>query len=147
MKHENHLAGQSLDCCGYKPGHPWYYYLGGRILYPSEIRALAVASGYRGYRADDIADADRLAEPRRSAALRQIRNEVVAELQRDLTRYRAVARALRHERASEKPVAPGASCGELHTAMSLKYAHLYNGFAHLQVLDGLLERQPDLFSL
>ena len=130
---------------GYSPGHPWFYVRGGVVQMPSAIIARVQASGYRGYRTE-IDEADRLAEPARSRELRRIRSEVVGELRRDLSRYREVARALRAWRAGTGPAAIG-PFDDVHTAMSLKYRHLYNDFAHLLRLEQLLARQRDLFDL
>lgn len=48
---------------GYSPGHPWYYKLGARVLYPREIRDTVMISGYPGYRREEIEQADAKAEP------------------------------------------------------------------------------------
>ncbi|VVT28133.1 hypothetical protein [Hoeflea sp. EC-HK425] len=132
---------------GYQAGHPWYYYLGGRIPRLKEIRDAVIQSGYRGYMAERIDTLEALPEPRRSEKLRTLRDDVRAELYRDIRRYRVVARALRSYRHEQATTSPGHSCDDVHTAMSLKYAHIYNGLAHLHVLDALLGKQPDLFAL
>lgn len=130
--------------CGYGPGHPWYYLLGGPLLSPKQIRDAAQHSGYGGYRHDEIAAADRKPEPVRSAALRNLRDDVKAELARDLTGYRTAARKLtayRMETAEQEPD----RCHAVHTAMSLKHNHLFNEFAHLAGIEAHLDRQRDLF--
>jgi len=38
-------------------------------------------------------------------------------------------------------------CHDIHTAMGLKHAHLYNDFAHLIYLENLPDQQQDLFSI
>jgi hypothetical protein len=48
--------------CGYSPGHPWYYHLGGRPLTFKQIRENVRRSGYRGYKPEDIAAIDCKAE-------------------------------------------------------------------------------------
>lgn len=53
-----------------------------------EIRESARASGYKGYRADAIAKADKLHEPRRSQVLREIREQAKRELNNDVSLYR-----------------------------------------------------------
>lgn len=131
----------------YLPGHPWYYLLGGPVLMPSAIREAASRSTYHGYRAADIDKVDAMQEPKRSAALRAIREEVLAELRRDLSRYREVACKLRrYRRETAHEPFPDISA-DVHTAISLKHNHLYNDFAHLLRLDALLSRQRDLFDL
>jgi hypothetical protein len=65
---------------GYAPGHPWYYKLGGRPLYPGEIRDHAVTSNYRDYDADTIAAMDNLAEPKRSEKLRGLRSTTSVDI-------------------------------------------------------------------
>jgi hypothetical protein len=126
---------------GYSPGHPWYYKLRGRPLYPKEIGEHAIASGYRGYDADRIAALDRLAEPKRSQQLRVLRSEIAGEIASDIGRYREVVRELRAE-GSEPDCG---SSSDLHMSASLKHNHLYNGFARLAFTEELLAKQGDLF--
>jgi len=126
---------------GYPPGHCWYYKLGGRPLYPKEIRANALASGYRGYDATSIEALDALSEPQRSERLRGLRSEIVSEITRDLSRYRQLLRDLRSEKA--KPDL--GSCSDTDMSVSLKHNHLYNGFARLAFVEMLLGKQRDLF--
>ncbi len=38
------------------------------------------------------------------------------------------------------------SCADNHTDISLKYAHIYNDFAHLNYIEDVLAQQGDLFS-
>lgn len=128
---------------GYDAGHPWYYVLGGRVLYPREIAEDARASRYCGWRERIIRKLDALPEPRRSTELRALRAEVVGEYRRDVSIYRECANALRRDRQIASPVEP--VCDDVHTSLGLKYAHLYNDFAHMRFLDELLNRQPDLF--
>ena len=139
-------AKSYIEHRGYQPGHPWFYKLGGKVLRPKQILSAVKASGYQGYRFDDIQQAGNKAEPHRSAALRNIRQEVLTRLISDLSCYRAYARELRDYRAideADRPEQP--ICSDIHTSMSLKHNHLYNGFAHLAVIDDLLSSQPDLF--
>ena len=130
---------------GYRKGHPWYYLLGGKPPKLKEIRQEAQASGYRGYLADHIDKADQMQEPKRSAALRKYRERALQELGRDIRIYREVARDLHRYQAEQNPDGEPNCCDSVHTAMSLKYNHLYSDFAHLHVLDELLSRQRDLF--
>jgi len=129
---------------GYTPGHPWHYHLGGAVPSPREIRAAVRLSGYLGYREPEIRSAAALAEPARTRALDAIRRDVCNGLRADISRYREVARALHAERCAAvgKPLA--ASCSDTCTSMSLKYAHIANGFAHLDLLDRL-PKQMSLF--
>jgi len=130
---------------GYHAGHPWYYLLGGDVLTPKQIQAEAIASDYCGYKADDLRKIDNQLEPKRSDSLRKWQAKFKADLKSDLSIYREVARELRHEREINPLKEIPVSCSGVHTAMSLKHAHLYNDFAHLHFLDELLGRQLDLF--
>ena len=132
---------------GYHAGHPWYYYLGGDIPTLKQIRMEAIASDYRGYKADDIVEIDQSAEPRRSEKLRLLQQKFKLDLGLDISRYREVVRELRKEREQNPPREPFTRCNDVHTAMSLKHSHLFNDFAHLDYLDELLGRQMDLFDL
>lgn len=132
---------------GYLPGHPWFYHLGGRPLTLKQIRESVRRSGYRGYKAGDIAAIGRKAEPQRSAELRRLRAHVLAELNDDISRYREVVRDLRRYRESRAQDCTAACCNDVHVAASLKHNHLYNDFGHLILLDDLLTRQGDLFGL
>lgn len=130
----------------YNESHPWYYYLGGRIQYPREIRETVRSSGYRGWMEKDILRMAAMPEPARSTKLRDIRQEVVAQYRSDVTRYREYARELhRYRRKHYASADDSPSCDGVHVSIGLKYAHLFNDFAHLLLLDELLARQPDLF--
>lgn len=129
---------------GYRPSHPWYYVLGGITLMPSDIIACVKASGYKGYLEEDREKADRKPEPQRSESLRTIKEKALADLWRDLSRYRELVCMLRKYRKGRDYDTPQV-CADLHVNISLKYNHLYNDFAHLLALNNLLERQPDLF--
>jgi len=129
---------------GYNAGHPWYYLLGGLVPTPKQIRAHVRSCDYHGYLTDKIIAASRKHEPQRSEALRAIRSKVMAQLRHDLSRYRQVAHELRQHRLHspvdlERPV-----CLDVHTNISLKFAHIYNDFAHLFYLDDLPAHQGDL---
>lgn len=131
---------------GYNVGHPWYYFLGGKVPTLKQIRTDAQTSGYCGYRKADIESARGLAEPKRSARLRYIKEDVKLRLTSDISRYREVVRDLQAYRAGDTN-RNHMGCAEVHTSMSLKYAHIYNGFAHLHMLDDLPDQQIDLFDL
>ncbi len=130
---------------GYNPGHPWYYFLGGRPKRPKEILEATRLSEYQGYAKEDIKAADALPEPRRSQKLRSLREKFEADLQRDISRYRECARELRKTEWDQPTNGQVTSCGEIHTALSLKHNHMVNNFAHLITLDKLLSKQMDLF--
>ncbi len=134
------------ECGGYHAGHPWYYLLGGAVPTPKQIRAQTLGRGYRGYLADTINHIDAKNEPKRSEELRALKLRIAEDLKKNLSRYREVARELQLQRRDD-PISEGPCSFEgLHTAMSLKYSHLYNDFGHLIYLDELLAQQPDLFS-
>jgi hypothetical protein len=145
MATESKTAPQRKSWNGYRPGHPWFYVLGGMVLMPKEILTEVKASGYQGYMADTIAKADNKPEPQRSESLRQIRAKVHCDLISDLSCYRECARELHQYRITAIYNGGGPECREIHTSISLKHNHLYNDFAHLVRLDKLLSRQPDLF--
>lgn len=130
-----------LSHTDYRPGHSWYYRLGGRPLTPKQILAEARRDAYRGYRRDEIALAASRCEPRRSQELRTLRQQTVDRLRFDLARYRVVVHALR--RASPTDEFPMWS--DPFLAVGLKHSHLYNEFGHLVWIDELLSAQRDLF--
>lgn len=130
---------------GYSSGHPWYYHLGGKRLSLKEIQAEVIASGYRGYRADDIENADQMAEPKRSETLRRLRADANRSLREDVSRYRELARKLTAHRRASGDEPTGGICDCVHTNIGLKHNHIYNQFAHLHFIDSLLAKQGDLF--
>ncbi len=130
----------------YSTHHPWYYLLGGEILYPKTIYCMAKTSGYNGYLENEIRNADNRQEPRRSESLRQLRKTIVQELKKNLNRYRILARELNQFRKSDTKIDIHTSCKQVHTNISLKHNHLYNDFAHLFLIDQFLSQQPDLFA-
>ncbi|MEM6398212.1 MAG: hypothetical protein AAF741_17810 [Bacteroidota bacterium] len=83
--------GANPNNINYKPGHPWYFRHGGRVLTPREILESVRQSGYEGYNPEGIKRADDLPEPKRSEMLRQLREAERAFYKRDLTRYRTLA--------------------------------------------------------
>jgi len=135
---------------GYHAGHPWYYLLGGIVPTPKQIRAAASASNYRGYMAHNLYEIDKQPEPKRYGNLRKWRNKFKEDLKSDLSRYRVVVRELHKTRETQDWNVIPSCCDDVHTAMSLKHAHLYNDFAHLHFIDELLSKggkQLDLFEL
>ncbi|MEO9827647.1 MAG: hypothetical protein ABJF50_24895 [Paracoccaceae bacterium] len=130
----------------YGAGHPWYYLLGGTVPTLKEIREEAHASGYKGYLAADIEAIGRKQEPQRSAATKTKRQKLEDELRKDISRYRECARELRTHRVADSDVKQPA-CSDIHTAISLKHNHIYNGFANLKTLESLPEQQLDLFGM
>ncbi len=132
---------------GYGAGHSWYYLLGGKVLSPKQIREATRQSGYQGYARDDIHAADRKAEPQRSASLRQFREKFEADVKKDLRFYRQMALTLHRYRKQRGTQETPICSDDIHMAMSLKHNHLVNGFAHLILIDELLNQQGDLFGL
>ncbi|NVD26780.1 hypothetical protein HUO14_02530 [Parasphingorhabdus flavimaris] len=131
---------------GYGAGHPWYYVLGGKRLSLKEIQLSAKASGYRGYRADEIEKADQMNEPRRSESLRSLREIAKQELGQDVVRYRELAKQLARRRDAGFEDSEEDGCADIHTNISLKHNHIYNELAHILVIDELLSKQGDLFA-
>jgi len=130
----------------YEPTHPWFYKLGGRPLYPKQIREMARQSSIPGYRHETIVAAEVMAEPRRSNRLNSLRQETLADLRRNLAGYRQTVCRLRGYRhvhgRQEQP-----TCNDVDVNVSLKLCHLLNDFAHLDHISELLSRQGDLFGL
>lgn len=129
---------------GYSAGHPWYYFLGGAALKLKEIKASVDSDGYEGYLAEDIKAIAGKSEPQRTRAIGQMRRKLMDDIQQDILIYRRCVRELRQYRY-QNPQAKGGCCAEIHTSMSLKHNHIYNGFANLKTLDALPEQQLDLF--
>ena len=119
---------------GYNAGHPWFYVLGGEIPSIKAIRSEVLESSYQGYLAEDILEKNGLIEPRRSKMLESLRGKIMAELSRDIERYRHVACELRHLRQQPTLAIPIRVCTDVHTAISLKFNNIYNGFANLRTL-------------
>lgn len=132
---------------GYHSGHPWYYLLGGKRLSLREIKEETRASGYEGYLAREISEADNLAEPRRSQTLRQMRDMAKGDLRGDISRYRELALKLAKRRKAGEDEQHSGACADIHTNISLKHNHICNGFAHLITIERLLAKQGDLFDL
>lgn len=128
---------------GYSAEHPWNYLLGGDIPSIRAIRTCTILGKYPGCSACLIRDADAKPEPKRSEALRYLRNRTLEDLRGDISRYRECVRELRIWRdkhgGADKP-----ECGDVHTAISLKFDHILNDFADLHRLDSL-PKQGDLF--
>lgn len=127
----------------YRPGHPWFYVLGGSVLGPKQILKNVKASSYKGCKADSIEKMGGMPDPKRSQELRAFRKTVLAELVGNLSRYREVVCALHQHRREVGGQQP--AFDEVHGNVSLKHNHLYNDFAHLVTIDELLAEQPDLF--
>lgn len=130
---------------GYSAGHPWFYLLGGAIPPIKAILAHVEAGEYRGYLADEIDRLSGKAEPKRSAEISAFRKQIVARLRADISRYRQCARELRTYRSADGPNGD-CICADVHTAISLKFNHIVNGFANLRTLDRL-PRQGELFEM
>jgi len=116
--------------------------LGGEILSPKQIRAEVSAGNYQGYMAEEINAIDNKPEPHRSEALRAFKAKFLKDLAEDISRYRQIACAIRRDRAENSVFIEPDSCADI----SLKYAHIYNDFAHLNCIEDLLAQQGDLFS-
>jgi len=95
----------------------------------------------------DIQSASNKPEPQRSEALRTIKLKVMEDLRSDLSRYRALARTLQTHRQKHGWVLERPECHDIHTGLSLKFAHIYNDFAHLNYIKALPHQQRDMFDL
>ena len=147
MTNQRFETSEPYEHEGYNPGHPWYYFLGGRPKRLREILEATRACGYQGYAREDIAAADAMAEPKRSETLRALRAKFEADLRRDISRYRECVRELRANEWKSPEQGEVTACGDIHTALSLKHNHMANHFGHLIYLDNLLTQQRDLFDL
>ncbi len=134
---------KQLSIHGYHAGHSWYYLLGGAVPSLKSIRSTVFESGYKGYLAEEIAAISRKPEPQKSRASEIMRQRVLGELRKDISRYRECARNLHAFRLRHPD---SAKCKGVHVAISLKHNHIYNGLAHLTALDDL-PVQLDLFGL
>lgn len=130
---------------GYAIGHPWYYLLGGDILFPKQILADVKDSGFQGYMTEDIDKIDRRSEPKRSADLRALKQRIEAGLFSSLSRYRELAGYVRNYRLRYGIDPNFAKCRDMHTNIGLKYNHICHDFAHLVYLDKLDTGQMELF--
>ena len=122
---------------GYGAGHPWYYFLGGRVPAPKEIQAYVIARGIKGYFHEQIAAAGEKAEPHRTKELAKIRSTMCAQMKQDFHRYRQTARALHAYRQTPMSAEDSCASSDVHMTISLKFNHLVNGFAHLNQIDAL----------
>tara|TARA_B100001939_G_C16943489_1_gene619246 strand:- start:132 stop:557 length:426 start_codon:yes stop_codon:yes gene_type:complete len=139
------MTGTHKSDTGYNAHHPWYYLQGGAILGPKSISRAAKTSGSTGYMGTDIQEAGSLPEPQRSEALRHLKTKVQHAIAQDLKRYRELARELARKRRLGPEQEVPISCTDLHTSVALKHNHLFNDFAHLNMINDLLSIQPDLF--
>lgn len=139
MSYKGHSHNEYSIC------HPWYYFLGGRVLSPKEIWQSVKIDGYRGYAKEDIEQADKQTEPKRTHKLRALRQQFYADLRDDLALYRQYALSFHRQKEGHIHLSEQSICREIDTDMSLKTSHLINDFAHLIWLDELLFIQPDLF--
>lgn len=132
----------------YGSGHPWYYRLGGRILYPREIRDAIYATPVDDHHAEGFSHLDRKAEPERSHEIQAERAKICAGLRQDIKRYRQVVCEINHLRRFIGPATEPTfleSLNEPNQDASLKHNHICYGFAKLQALDAL-NVQQDLFA-
>ena len=131
--------------CGYNSGHCWYYLLGGAILNPKQIREITRRSSYKGFSEYDITKASQMAEPQRSAKLRQMKTRFETDLKTDIDGYHKRVLELHRYRLAHDITDNPVGADDVHVNLSLKHNHLVNGFAHLIYLDELLSQQGDLF--
>ena len=129
----------------YSPGHPWYYVLGGDVLYPKQILENVELDNDLYISFNEIAKADQKEEPFRSEALRKLREKNAQFLQSDLQRYREVVRELSAFRNQFEANSSGLTCESVHVNVSLKHNHVYYHLKYLKTLNNLLSVQPDLF--
>jgi hypothetical protein len=103
-----------------------------------------IEAGITGYRDDEFSKLAHQPEPNRSAEIRETQETVKVELRKDIARYRQCAFELHRYRETQDFSDELSSCDEVHTNLSLKVAHMINGFAHLNQLESM-DRQTDLF--
>lgn len=129
----------------YRPGHPWYYVLGGDVLYPKQILENVLQDDDLYVSFNEIANADNKNEPLRSEALRKLREKNRQFLQSDLRRYREVIRELSAFRKEFDAHSSELTCESVHVNVSLKHNHIYYHLKFLKTVHNLLSVQPDLF--
>lgn len=129
---------------GYGPTHPWYYVLGGTPLSPKQILLNVAASGYQGYRSDEISTIANRPSKVRYVKAEELQHVVLQEFRKNVHRYRRVVHELYQYRRTEH--ADTEACKDVHVAVSLKHNHLYNDLAHVIRLEQILaQKQPSLF--
>lgn len=136
-----------LSYDAYKPGHPWYFMLGGPIPTPKAIRQMVLSEGYYGYDRERIRAIAAKPEPHRSRELDSMRAKVKAALRQDISYYRRLAFELRRLRDEGHVSEEQGVCDDIHVSLGLKLSHIYNGFGHLALLDQYPAQQGDLFAL
>lgn len=139
------MQNSALTSSDYPPSHSWHYVLGGSVRTPKQILKDVKTSNFQSYKKAEFDQASKLAEPERSAKLRQLTDHVKGELQRDLSCYREVALRLRRDRLRDHGKSAVAVCSDLNVSVSLKHNHIYNNFAHPIYLESLDKGQKELF--
>ena len=123
----------------YDSGHPCYYALGGDVLSIKQIWKLVHASGYKGYRRDEIGKLYG-----NDPKLKALKEEVISSLNKNISGYRKLAFSL-HRYRLEEGLIKQEPCCDVHTNISLKHNHIYNDLAHLTYIDKQLSGQLELF--
>lgn len=97
--------------------------------------------------ADRLAVACNKPEPQRSAAIKDLRSEVCADLKKDLSRYREVVRSLHRSRSYQGPMTWFQQVyQEPNMAVALKHNHLLSNFSNLAAIDRVdYGKQMELF--
>lgn len=139
------MGNQTVISSDYSPSHPWFYYLGGIVISPKQIKQRVMIKDQESYRAEDFEKLNSRKEPRRSESLRLMKEKIMQELVRDISAYRRTVRELKIWHAQDPLPEPFQSCNDVHTSMSLIYSHISNDFMHLKYLDNLASKQMDLF--
>lgn len=130
---------------GYDFTHPWYYYLGGPIPKLSQIKNDVECSKQSYSPLLDIEALQRYSEPKRSQERGKLAQRIKADLAKDITRFRECVRELRATRKNDRsPTSMTRACRDIDVSVSLKVAHIYNGFLKLQLLQDI-PQQFDLF--
>ncbi len=128
----------------YESGHPWYYYLGGKILTPKNILENAKLSNYQGYLENDVKKFDLLDEPKRTQKFNELFRNELFELKRNLSLYRKYVLEISLRRKNNLIGENEPICDDIYMSMSLKHNHIFSNFRHLILLESF-QKQMDLF--
>ena len=130
---------------GYSPTHSWYFYLGGPIPTLKQIQTYAQSKPHGHYIDYQISELDRMDEPKRSQKRHALVLQITNDLRNDISRYRECVRTLHKERQKEIGLdRMSRCCRDIDVSVSLKVAHIFNGFSNLHLLQDV-PQQFDLF--
>lgn len=136
-----------VEHAGYDSGHPWYYKLGGRILTPDEVKALARATDSKRGDNARVAKLAQMSEPRRSKEVRAAIAQLEKAVQGHIYRYLQVSRRVQYERERPGPYTwdERRMWNEPDTATSLTHNHITYDQGTIEMLKRVGWVQLELF--